>query len=186
MSRSLSESGAGRFCRGSKWPGFLRMARQWPRLSLAARQLNTALSRRGSGNPRETGDELVGVGLVGRLDHLGLGRARFAVGDVLQDRAAEQQHILRHDRHLPTQIERSYSRASLPSIRMRRYRGRTAATATKQWWFPGPARPHQSDPFPSPPTAKRLARPARPDARGSGRSHRRNAHRRAACSRGFL
>ncbi len=33
-----------------------------------------------------------------------LGRARFSVGDVLRDRAAEEQHFLRHERHLAAQF----------------------------------------------------------------------------------
>jgi hypothetical protein len=46
----------------------------------------------------------VGVGLSGRVDDLRLRRARLTVGDVLADGAAEQQHVLRHNRRLVAQV----------------------------------------------------------------------------------
>ncbi len=72
-------------------------------LSLAAGQLHAALADARLVAVGEGGDEVVGVGRAGRLDHLGLGRARAAVGDVLQDGAAEQKDVLRHDRQPPAQ-----------------------------------------------------------------------------------
>ena len=74
-------------------------------LPLAARKLDAALA-----DPRlvafgEAGDEVVGIGLAGRFGDLGLRGARFAVGNIVRDGAAKEQHVLRHDRHLPAQIE---------------------------------------------------------------------------------
>ena len=53
------------------------------------------------------------------LDDLGLGRVEAAVGDVLADRAVEQEDVLLHDADLPRSEARVMSRMSTPSIVMR-------------------------------------------------------------------
>ncbi len=48
-------------------------------------------------------DELVGVRLLRRLDHLGVGRLEAAVADVFHQRAVEQLRILRDHRNVAAQ-----------------------------------------------------------------------------------
>src|SRR5438093_209860 len=73
-------------------------------LPLAAREFYAALADDRLVPLREARDEVVGIGLAGGVLDLGLAGAGTAVGDVLGDRAAEQQHVLRHDRHLLAQL----------------------------------------------------------------------------------
>ena len=59
--------------------------------------------------PLELGlDELMGVGLVGGLDHFVAGRMRRAVADVVQDRVVEEQRFLRHQADLRTNVRQPH------------------------------------------------------------------------------
>src|SRR5581483_1305944 len=59
-------------------------------LPLPAGKLDAALAHEGAVAFRKTADEVVGVGLTGRIDDLRLAGAWLTVGDVVRNRAAEQ------------------------------------------------------------------------------------------------
>ena len=70
---------------------------------MAAGELDAAVADEGGVAFRERADKVVGVGEPRRLSDCGGFGAWPAVGDVLRDGAAEEQHVLRHDRELPAQ-----------------------------------------------------------------------------------
>ena len=150
-------------------------------LPLPAGQLHAALADARLIALRKGADEVVGVGLAGRLDHLRFRRARPAVGDVVEDRAAEQQHVLRHHRHLLAQMRagRTPARRGRRSGRGRRPARRSAAAATRPSICPPrSARPGRCAGPPAPPDVRRAA-PPRPAAMDNGRRRSRRPHRRA-------
>ncbi len=72
-------------------------------LALAAGKLRAALADRRVVARREARDEFMGMRGLGRGDDFILGCAGFADGDVVADRAVEQEHVLADIRHLPAQ-----------------------------------------------------------------------------------
>ena len=78
-------------------------ARDRDALALAAGKLRAALADRRVVAGRKRADELVGVRGLGGGDDLGLARAGLADGDVLADRAVEQEHVLADIGDLPAQ-----------------------------------------------------------------------------------
>ena len=74
-------------------------------LTLAARELNTALARDRSVTVRESGDEVVDTRPFGRLDHLLMRCSWSADEDVFLDALVEEEHVLldygEESRHLP-------------------------------------------------------------------------------------
>ena len=85
-------------------------------LALAARQLQAVLADRRVVAEREAHDEFVGVRGLGGGDDLVLGCAGLAEGDVLADRAAEQEHVLADIGDLPAQ-RRGATRSRCPGRR---------------------------------------------------------------------
>ena len=70
----------------------------WPPEMLAAQLADARLVA-----ARQVHDEVVGEGLAGRRLHLLRRRPPRAVGDVVEDRVVEQDHLLRHDADLLAQ-----------------------------------------------------------------------------------
>ncbi len=72
-------------------------------LLLPARELDAALADHGVIAFGQLQDELMGVGDLGGLDHLGLAGVGAAEQDVFADGAMEEEHVLQHDGHLGAQ-----------------------------------------------------------------------------------
>ena len=72
-------------------------------LALAGRELDAALADLGVQAVGEAADEVLGADAAQRAPHLVLGRVGPPEGDVLADRPAEQERLLRHDPHLRAQ-----------------------------------------------------------------------------------
>ena len=97
-------------------------------LALAAGQLHAALAHHRVIALGQAHDEVVRAGLPRRVLDLGLRRAGPAVGDVLGQRAVEQDGLLLHDRDLTAQRACCAWAMSCPSIRMR-----PSLTSYRRW-----------------------------------------------------
>jgi len=79
-------------------------------LPLATRQFDAALADKRLERERQMVDEFVGMGEPRRIDDLVDRSARLAIGDILGERAVEQERVLGHEADRPAQgVERDAS-----------------------------------------------------------------------------
>src|SRR5262249_42627165 len=127
-------------------------------LALAAGEFDTAVADQGLVALGKAGDKIVRIGLAGGVLDIGATSTGSAVGDVVGNGAAKQQYLLRHDRHLVTQMAQ---RVVAAVSAVDQYPARVGVVKTEQQRdnrrFARAARTDQGDPLAGPRRQRQLA-----------------------------
>ena len=109
----------GRLIEQQNWCVLQKRARNADALALSGRQLDAAVANDRRKPFGQIIDEIPAIGRLDGVEHIGIGRIRPAVADVLHDRSMKQRDVLRHDSDRSRRLSWVTRAISWPPIRMR-------------------------------------------------------------------